>query len=86
MAALWSSSDQPSRNVLRRDGGDDDLWEVWGWYTHAMQRFTNGWRCTGMEIDVLHTRGNAEACTEMRSCAEDERAAVGRTDAVGSEA
>jgi hypothetical protein len=51
-----------------------------------MQRFTNGWRCTGMEIDVLHTRGNAEACTEMRSCAEDERAAVGRTDAVGSEA
>jgi hypothetical protein len=48
-------------NILRREGGDDDLWEAWGWYTHAMQRFTNGWRCTGMKIDVLHTRGNAEA-------------------------
>jgi ketosteroid isomerase-like protein len=48
-------------NVLRREGGDDDLWEVWGWYTHVMQRFPDGWRCTGMKIDVLHTRGNAEA-------------------------
>ena len=48
-------------NVLRRDGDDGDLWEAWGWYTHALQRFTDGWRCTGMKIDVLHTRGNGEA-------------------------
>ena len=27
----------------------------------GMQRFTDGWRCTGMKIDVLPTRGNAEA-------------------------
>lgn len=48
-------------NILRRDGEDDDLWEAWGWYTHVMQRFPRGWRCTGMKIDVLHTRGNADA-------------------------
>ena len=47
--------------VAGRDGGDGDLWEARGWYTHAMQRFTDGCRCTGMKIDFLHTRGNAEA-------------------------
>lgn len=52
-------------NVLPGDV-EDDLWEAWGWYTHSLRRSAGGWRCTGMTIDVLHTRGNSAAVVRGR--------------------
>ena len=44
-------------NIMPRRTGDD-LWEVWGWYTHTLRRDSDGWRCTGMMLEVVHARGN----------------------------
>ena len=44
-------------NVLPRATGGGD-WEVWGWYTHTLERGPGGWRCTGMALEVVHARGN----------------------------
>jgi ketosteroid isomerase-like protein len=44
-------------NILRRGAGSD-LWEVWGNYTHTLQRTAGGWRCSGMTFVVTHARGN----------------------------
>lgn len=38
--------------------GDDPLWEVWGTYTHDFVRTSQGWRVTGMKLEVTHQRGN----------------------------
>jgi ketosteroid isomerase-like protein len=47
-------------NILGRPTGSD-LWEVWGHYTHTLERSTEGWRCTGMSFVVVHARGNEMA-------------------------
>lgn len=44
-------------NILRRETGSD-LWEVWGDYTHTLERTPQGWRCSGMTFTVVHARGN----------------------------
>ncbi len=47
-------------NILKRDSGSD-LWEVWGEYTHLLERTPEGWRCSGMTFTVTHARGNEMA-------------------------
>jgi ketosteroid isomerase-like protein len=44
-------------NILRRNTGSD-LWEVWGIYTHTMERTAQGWKCSGMTLTLTHARGN----------------------------
>ena len=44
-------------NILRRNTGSD-LWEVWGIYTHTMERTAQGWKCSGMTLALTHARGN----------------------------
>jgi hypothetical protein len=44
-------------NILRRHTGSD-LWEVWGIYTHTLERTAQGWKCSGMTLAVTHARGN----------------------------
>ena len=47
-------------NTLSRATGSD-LWEVWGNYTHTLERTPERWRCTGMTFVVTHARGNEQA-------------------------
>jgi ketosteroid isomerase-like protein len=47
-------------NILRRRTGSD-LWEVWGNYTHTLERTGEGWKCSGMTFIVTHARGNEMA-------------------------
>lgn len=47
-------------NILHRSTGSD-LWEVWGDYTHTLVRTEEGWRCSGMTFNVVHSRGNEMA-------------------------
>ncbi|MBA2596280.1 MAG: nuclear transport factor 2 family protein [Chloroflexia bacterium] len=44
-------------NILQRGTGSD-LWEVWGVYVHTMRRRPEGWRCSGMTLEVVYARGN----------------------------
>lgn len=39
--------------------GGDPMWEVWGVYTHDFERGPEGWRVTGMALDVAAQRGNS---------------------------
>ncbi len=34
------------------------LWEVWGNYTHTLEKTDNGWKVSGMTLTVAHTRGD----------------------------
>lgn len=34
------------------------LWEVWGNYTHTLERTEKGWKCSGMSLEVIHERGD----------------------------
>ncbi len=47
-------------NILDRPTGSD-LWEVWGNYTHMLERSGEGWKCSGMTFVVTHARGNEAA-------------------------
>ncbi|HEX8259066.1 MAG TPA: nuclear transport factor 2 family protein, partial [Rubrobacteraceae bacterium] len=47
-------------NILYRPTGSD-LWEVWGNYTHTLERTGGGWKCSGMTFVVTHARGNEMA-------------------------
>ena len=47
-------------NILHRTTGSD-LWEVWGNYTHTLERTGEGWKCSGMTFVVTHARGNEMA-------------------------
>lgn len=47
-------------NILHRTTGSD-LWEVWGNYTHTLERTAEGWKCSGMTFVVTHARGNEMA-------------------------
>ena len=43
---------------LLESGEVKGLWEVWGNYTHTLNRAENSWRCSGMTLEVIHQRGN----------------------------
>ena len=47
-------------NILERPTGSG-LWEVWGDYTHTLERSPGGWKCSGMTFVVTHARGNEMA-------------------------
>ncbi len=47
-------------NILSLPTGSD-LWEVWGNYTHTLERTPQGWKCSGMTFVVTHARGNEKA-------------------------
>ncbi len=47
-------------NILHRTPGSD-LWEVWGNYTHTLERTAGGWKCSGMTFVVTYARGNEMA-------------------------
>ena len=34
------------------------LWEIWGNYTHTLQRMGDAWKVNGMKLDVVHQRGD----------------------------
>ncbi|MGF1544891.1 MAG: nuclear transport factor 2 family protein [Parvularculaceae bacterium] len=38
--------------------GGDDLWEVWGTYTHGFLLTESGWRVDAMSFSPTHQRGN----------------------------
>jgi hypothetical protein len=38
--------------------GSGDLWEVWGAYTHELQRTSQGWRITSFTFQKMHERGS----------------------------
>jgi hypothetical protein len=42
----------------KMEGNGDPLWEVWGHYTHELQRTPQGWRVTAMTFVMTHERGN----------------------------
>jgi hypothetical protein len=47
-------------NILERLTGSD-FWEVWGNYTHTLERSPGGWKCSGMTFGVTHDWGNEMA-------------------------
>jgi hypothetical protein len=47
-------------NILSRTTGSD-LGEVWGNYTHTLERTDEGWKCSGMTLVVTHARDNEMA-------------------------
>jgi hypothetical protein len=47
-------------NILHRTTGSD-LWEVWGNYTHTLERTDEGWKCSGMTFVAIYARGNEMA-------------------------
>lgn len=43
---------------LLETGAVTGLWEIWGEYTHTLERTERGWRVSGMTLKVSHTRGD----------------------------
>lgn len=43
---------------LLETGKVTGFWEVWGNYTHTLRRTENGWRCSGMTLEVIYQRGD----------------------------
>lgn len=43
---------------LLESGEVTGLWEVWGNYTHALRKTENGWKVSGMTLDIIHQRGD----------------------------
>ncbi|MDQ3747550.1 MAG: nuclear transport factor 2 family protein [Acidobacteriota bacterium] len=41
------------------------LWEVWGNYTHTLEKTDNGWKVSGMTLTVAHTRGDDRVRTYL---------------------
>ncbi len=48
---------------LLESGKVTGLWEVWGNYTHALCRTENGWKVSGMTLEVIHQRGDEKVRT-----------------------
>jgi len=48
---------------LLESGEVTGLWEVWGNYTHTLRRSENGWKVSGMTLDVIHQRGDEKVRT-----------------------
>jgi len=47
-------------NILHRPTSSN-LWEVWGNYTHTLERMGGARKCSGMTFVVTHARGNEMA-------------------------
>lgn len=43
---------------LLESGEITGLWEVWANYAHTLRRTENGWRCSGMTLEVIYQRGD----------------------------
>ena len=43
---------------LLEEGEVTGLWEVWGNYTHTLQKTEDGWKVSGMTLTVIHQRGD----------------------------
>lgn len=43
---------------LLESGEVTGLWEVWGEYVHTLERTENGWKVSGMTLNVTHQRGD----------------------------
>jgi ketosteroid isomerase-like protein len=43
---------------LLETGKVQGLWEVWGNYTHTLRKTENGWKCSGMTLEVIYQRGD----------------------------
>lgn len=43
---------------LIESGAAKGLWEIWGNYTHTLQKTESGWKVSGMTLTVVHTRGD----------------------------
>jgi hypothetical protein len=39
------------------------LWEVWGNYTHTLEKTENRWKVSGMTLTVIYTRGDDQVRT-----------------------
>jgi len=48
---------------LLESGEVAGLWEVWGNYTHKLVRGAEGWKCSGMKLEVIHQRGDERVRT-----------------------
>jgi len=44
-------------NLLEK-GKVTGLWEIWGNYTHTLERTKDGWKVSGMTLNVIHKRGD----------------------------
>ncbi|MBS1796082.1 MAG: nuclear transport factor 2 family protein [Acidobacteria bacterium] len=50
---------------LLETGAVTGLWEVWGNYTHRLQKIDGDWRCTGLILEVVHQRGDDRVRTYL---------------------
>ncbi|MCA1626031.1 MAG: nuclear transport factor 2 family protein [Acidobacteria bacterium] len=48
---------------LLETGAVKGLWEVWGNYTHTLERTKDGWKVSGMTLDVIYQRGDDKVRT-----------------------
>lgn len=48
---------------LLESGEVTGLWEVWGNYTHTLRRTENGWKVSGMTLEVIYQRGDEKVRT-----------------------
>jgi hypothetical protein len=48
---------------LLESGEAAGFWEVWGIYTHRLEKTGSGWKCTGMKLDVVYQRGDERVRT-----------------------
>ena len=51
-------------NLLEK-GKVTGLWEVWGNYTHTLEKTANGWKVSGMTLTVARTRGDDRVRTYL---------------------
>jgi ketosteroid isomerase-like protein len=49
-------------NLLEK-GKVTGLWEVWGNYTHTLERTKDGWKVSGMTLEVIYQRGDEKVRT-----------------------
>ena len=48
---------------LLESGAVTGLWEVWGNYTHTLEKTEAGWKCSAMKLEVVHQRGDERVRT-----------------------
>ena len=48
---------------LLESGEVTGLWEVWGNYAHTLRREENGWKVSGIILEVIHQRGDEKVRT-----------------------
>lgn len=55
---------------LLETGEAAGFWEVWGNYTHRLEKTENGWKCSGMSLEVIHRRGDERVRTFVPDAAD----------------